>query len=156
VHHQRQEIEFAARARGGQRREEALFFSRLGSYSMKEIKQKEIEEIQEEIIESAIQWAIEINLGNSKNANKLNRKINKIIWSFQNDKEKIGCILLPLLQSNEPSVRLAAAVHTLLQGIEVQNSLKILSDLEADSSTRGVSLMAYTILLKWKEDNNFS
>lgn len=123
---------------------------------MKKDPKNDDKEIQAIIIDCAIKWANEINQGNYKNANKLNIKINKIIHRIKNDKEQISRILLPMLQSSDPSVRLAAAVHTLAQGIEIQNSLQILEDLAADDSTRGVSLMAYTILLKWKKDNIIS
>lgn len=123
---------------------------------MKENEHKDIREIQDSIIDCAIKWAYEINQGNSKNANKQNLELNKLIFGFKDDKELSVRILVPLLQNSESSVRLVASAHTLAQGIDIQYSLQVLEDLANDYSTRAVSLMAYTILLKWKKDNDIS
>ncbi len=123
---------------------------------MKEYEQKEIEEIQEVIIESAIQWANEINEGNSKNANRLNSKINKVTNGFKDNQEQTIRILVPLLQNDDPSVRLFASIHSLNLGIEVERCLQILRDLADDHSTRGVCIMAYINLKKWNKHNNMS
>lgn len=120
---------------------------------MKENEYKEIQEIQARIIDFAQKWANEISQGNSTYSNKLNARINKIIFDINEDKELARRILTPLIQNAEPSVRLFASVHSLNQGIEIQKSLQVLEDLADDNTTQGISLMAYINLVKWKKEN---
>jgi hypothetical protein len=110
-------------------------------------------DIQKRIIEYAIAWADAEDEGNSKKANRINSKINRIVAVFEQNKDQGIEILVPLLSHNDPTVRLFASVHALDQGIEIKKAENNLNLIAHDSTVPATSVMAYINLDIWRKKN---
>ena len=116
------------------------------------------QEIIKTYTELAIAWGNALNEGDSKIANKLNRKLSKIALKVEKDKALSKSVFTPLLDHEVLSVRFSAIVEAFRCGISVQKAERLLKsivdDPVIDPSVGGVRSMAYIILVEWEKDKS--
>lgn len=112
---------------------------------------KTLEDLRAEVIEMASAWGTAFSTGDSRTANRLNRKIGRVMEKYREDKEQSESLLLPCLAHANPSVRLMASVWALEFGIHTHEAETILTRIKNDQSIGLVSMMALINLSKWND-----
>lgn len=112
---------------------------------------KDIQELQNKLIELATSWGEAFTTGDHRKANKQNSAITKVAQKFKKDKNIGEAVLTPLLAHPNPAVRLLASVHALDQNIQVQEAEAVLTNIAADSNIRLIPLMAQINLSNWNK-----
>lgn len=110
---------------------------------------KTLEETRAEIIQMASSWGNAFSTGDSRTANRLNRKIGQIMEKYRQEKEQSESLLLPCLAHANPSVRLMASVWALEFGIHTQEAETILTRIKNDQTIGLVRMMAEINLSQW-------
>jgi hypothetical protein len=112
---------------------------------------KTLEDTRAEIIEMASLWGTAFSTGDSRTANRLNRKIGQIIERYQEDRAQSESLLVPCLAHANPSVRLMASVWALEFGIHTQEAETILTRIKNDRTVGLVRTMAEINLSQWND-----
>jgi hypothetical protein len=112
---------------------------------------KDVQELQNELIDLAVSWAEAFVTGDHQKANKQNSAITRVAKKFKKNKNIGEAVLTPLLAYPNPAVRLLASVHALDQNIQVQEAEVVLTSIATDSNIRLISLMAQINLSNWNK-----
>lgn len=116
------------------------------------------QEIIKEYVALAIAWGNALSQGDSKIANKLNRKLSKIALTVEKDKSLSKSVFTPLLDHGNLSVRIFAIVEAFRCGICVEKAEQLLKSIVddpiIDPSVGGVRSMARIILIEWEMDKS--
>lgn len=112
--------------------------------------------ILDKYVELAVSWGDALNQGNSKNANKLHRRLSKLTLEIEKDESLSRELVYQLLDHVNLSVKSWTIVEAFRLGIRVDKAEQLLhsivSDLTIDPSVGGVRSMAYIVWLEYRKD----
>jgi hypothetical protein len=112
------------------------------------------ETLKDEYQQSAINWGSAILKGDSKSANRIHNRLNKMSSKLKKNESDYKLLLSGLIEHPEPSVRLVASIDALYSGINLQESETALNKLISDPNIGVLSLMALASLDSWRKKVN--
>jgi hypothetical protein len=107
--------------------------------------------LQKAYVETASTWGNCVIDGNHKTANRMNRGLIRLRNKINRNSDLATEVLLPLLDHNDPAVRLSAATDMLQIGISQEKAELTLFNLSNNPNIHVLQLMAKINLSMWEE-----